>query len=122
VALAPGVWFAAPALFCFGGAIGAMDVAMNSNAVAVERHLGRAVMSSSHGFWSLGGFAGGGLGGTLIQAYGYLPHALFATSACWRQSAWRCAWCLCRCPTTIRRLARLRNSAVLNCRVIRRSI
>ena len=39
---------------------GSMDVAMNANAVVVEQKLSRAVMSSSHGFWSLGGFAGGG--------------------------------------------------------------
>ena len=47
---------------------------MNANAVAVERRLGRAVMSSSHGFWSLGGFAGGGVGGVAIQHLGYLVH------------------------------------------------
>lgn len=80
VALAPNVPLAAVALFLFGGSIGAMDVAMNSNAVAVEQTLGKAVMSSSHGFWSLGGFAGGGLGGLLIQSYGYLPHAIFVTA------------------------------------------
>ena len=76
VVAAPSLTLAALALFVFGGSIGAMDVAMNSNAVVVERRLSKAVMSSSHGFWSLGGFAGGGLGGTVIQAYGYLPHAL----------------------------------------------
>lgn len=78
VALAPTVWFAAPALVYFGATIGAMDVTMNSSAVAVERQLGKAIMSSSHGFWSLGGFAGGGLGGLLIQSFGHLPHALIA--------------------------------------------
>lgn len=78
VALAPSVWLAAPALIYFGATIGAMDVSMNSNAVAVERALGKAVMSSSHGFWSLGGFAGGGLGGLFIQNFGYLSHATFA--------------------------------------------
>jgi predicted MFS family arabinose efflux permease len=81
VALAPNVWLAAPALFYFGGTIGAMDVSMNSNAVVVERRLGRAVMSSSHGFWSLGGFVGGGLGGLLIQNFGHLSHAVLATIA-----------------------------------------
>src|SRR5690606_9951295 len=59
-----------------GGTIGAMDVAMNTNAVAVEKRLGRAVMSSSHGFWSLGGFFGGGLGGVVIQSFGHLAHAM----------------------------------------------
>lgn len=75
VVLAPNVPIAAAAMLVFGGSIGAMDVAMNANAVAVEKKLFRAVMSSSHGFWSLGGFAGGGVGGFAIQHYGHLPHA-----------------------------------------------
>lgn len=91
VALAPTPWIAAPALIYFGATIGAMDVAMNSNAVAVERALGSAIMSSSHGFWSLGGFAGGGLGGLLIQNFGHLNHAMFATivAAIIVAAAWR---------------------------------
>ena len=75
VALAPNVPIAAIAMYLFGGMIGAMDVSMNANAVSVEKKLGRAIMSSSHGFWSLGGFVGGGLGGIAIQNYGHLPHA-----------------------------------------------
>jgi len=75
VALASDVWVAAIALTLFGGAIGGMDVAMNANVVAVEKQLRRAIMSSSHGFWSLGGFAGGGLGGIAIQTLGPLTHA-----------------------------------------------
>lgn len=80
VVLAGNVPVAAVAMFLFGGLIGGMDVAMNANAVAVEQRLGRAVMSSSHGFWSLGGFAGGALGGLLISRYGYLAHAAVATA------------------------------------------
>ena len=76
VALAPGVPTAAIAMVLFGGVVGGMDVAMNANAVAVERRLGRAIMSSSHGFWSLGGFAGGAAGGIVIQTVGHLGHAL----------------------------------------------
>jgi MFS family permease len=79
VALAPNVWLAALALYFFGAMIGSMDVAMNANAVVVEQKLSRAIMSSSHGFWSLGGFAGGGLGGIVIQYFGHLPHALLVT-------------------------------------------
>jgi len=75
VALAPNIPTAAIAMYIFGGTIGAMDVAMNANAVTVEKKLGRAIMSSSHGFWSLGGFFGGGLGGIAIQNWGHLPHA-----------------------------------------------
>jgi len=80
VALAPNVPLAAIAMLVFGGSIGGMDVAMNSNAVVVERRLSRAIMSSSHGFWSLGGFAGGALGGYSIQNYGYLAHAVVVTA------------------------------------------
>ncbi|MER8480088.1 MFS transporter [Mesorhizobium sp. M1163] len=80
VALAPNVPLAAIAMFIFGGSIGGMDVAMNANAVAVERRLSRAIMSSSHGFWSLGGFTGGALGGFAIQNYGHLAHATMVTA------------------------------------------
>ena len=80
VALAPSVPFAAVAMFLFGGMIGGMDVAMNANAVTVEKKLSRAIMSSSHGFWSLGGFVGGGLGGIAIQNYGHLAHAAMVTA------------------------------------------
>jgi predicted MFS family arabinose efflux permease len=61
--LAPSPWIALPFLFLFGAFGGCMDVAVNANAITVERHMGRAIMSSSHGFWSLGGFIGGALGG-----------------------------------------------------------
>ncbi|MGF7006367.1 MFS transporter [Aminobacter sp. BE322] len=81
VALAPNVWLAAATMFIFGGSIGAMDVAMNANAVAVEKKLSRAIMSSSHGFWSLGGFVGGALGGIVIQNFGHLVHAGMVTAA-----------------------------------------
>src|SRR5690606_27876299 len=81
VALAPGIATAALALLVFGGLVGGMDVAMNANAVAVERRLKKAVMSSSHGFWSLGGFVGGGLGGLVIAGHGHLAHAGLVTLA-----------------------------------------
>jgi len=81
VVSAKAVPMAAIAMFFFGGVVGAMDVAMNSNAVAVEKKLSRAIMSSSHGFWSLGGFVGGGLGGLVIQNFGAFSHALGVTVA-----------------------------------------
>jgi MFS family permease len=61
-----------------GGFGGSMDVAMNANAVEVEKRLDRAIMSSSHGFWSLGGFAGGLAGGPVIQQLGPEWHAIAA--------------------------------------------
>jgi len=73
--LAPNVPLATAALFFMGAVLGGMDVSMNANAVTVERRLMRPVMSSTHGFWSLGGFVGGGAGGFIIQAFGQLAHA-----------------------------------------------
>jgi fucose permease len=43
---------------------------MNAQAVEVERRLHRAIMSSSHGFWSLGGFFGGAAGSFIIARLG----------------------------------------------------
>ncbi|WP_245224283.1 MFS transporter [Rhizobium halophytocola] len=68
------------ALFLFGGLTGAMDVAMNANAVEVERSMAKSIMSSCHAFWSLGGLIGAGLGGYLIATLGVVLHALIATA------------------------------------------
>ena len=73
------VWAGVIAVFLFGGLTGAMDVAMNANAVAVERDMRRAIMSSCHAFWSLGGLIGAGLGGYLITAIGVQGHAIALT-------------------------------------------
>lgn len=76
VVLAPELWLVAPAMALMGALLGTMDVSMNANAVEVERRLGRAIMSSSHGFWSLGGFAGGAIGGLALAQYGAVAQAL----------------------------------------------
>ncbi|MCX8999269.1 MFS transporter [Rhizobiaceae bacterium BDR2-2] len=81
VTVAPERIGAAVAMFLFGGFIGAMDVAMNANAVTVEKTMRRAIMSSCHAFWSLGGLIGAALGGYLIEALGIRGHAVFATVA-----------------------------------------
>ncbi|WP_445151778.1 MFS transporter [Baekduia sp. Peel2402] len=46
------------ALLVFGALAGAADVAMNTQAVALEERAGRPLMSGLHGAWSLGGMAG----------------------------------------------------------------
>jgi fucose permease len=46
------------ALAIFGGAVGAVDVSANIQAIIVERESGRSLMSGFHGFYSLGGIAG----------------------------------------------------------------
>ncbi|CAN7475999.1 MFS transporter [Rhizobium rhizogenes] len=77
--LVESVWTAAIAIFLFGGFIGAMDVAMNANAVSVEKSMRRAIMSSCHAFWSLGGLLGAAIGGFLISHLGFLGHAEVVT-------------------------------------------
>src|SRR5690606_2702754 len=56
------------ALFLFGASIGAMDVAMNEQAIRVQRLYGRHIMSSFHGFFSVGGLLGALGLGALIKA------------------------------------------------------
>lgn len=79
MSLAPTLWSVAAVVVLFGGTIGGMDVAMNANAVAVERARRRAIMSSCHGFWSLGGVAGAGLGGIGITLLGEIGHSVLLT-------------------------------------------
>ena len=58
--LAPSPWLLAGFLLIFGAANGAADVAMNAHGIAVEKQLGRSIMSSLHAGWSFGGLAGAG--------------------------------------------------------------
>ena len=76
VILAPDMLSATLAIFIFGGFIAAMDVAMNAFAVDVERQLSKPVMSSCHGFWSLGGLTGAISGGYIIQSYNSASQAM----------------------------------------------
>ena len=80
LSLAPNIWTGAIAIFLFGGLTGAMDIAMNANAVEVERSMRRAIMSSCHAFWSLGAFLGATTGGYLIETIGVLGHAGLLTA------------------------------------------
>lgn len=74
VTLSPNVPVTACAMVIFGSLVGCTDVAMNAATVTVERRLLRSVMSSMHGFWSLGGFVGGGLGGFTLLSFGAVWH------------------------------------------------
>lgn len=54
-------------LFFFGSTTGFMDIAMNAQAVEVERRRGRSIMSSFHAVFSMGGLIGAGLSSLLIE-------------------------------------------------------
>ena len=79
ITLAPNVWTAGVAVFLFGGFAGAMDVAMNANAVEVEKSMRKANMSSCHAFWSLGALLGSSASGYMIDTLGPIPHAIIIT-------------------------------------------
>ncbi len=70
VVFSPNLWVLALFMAVFGAMAGCMDVAMNAQAVEIERKLDQAIMSSSHGFWSLGGFFGGSAGSFVIAYWG----------------------------------------------------
>lgn len=60
LAFADSVPLLAVALALFGASIGTVDVAMNIQAVMVEKDSGRSMMSGFHGLFSLGGILGAG--------------------------------------------------------------
>ncbi|MEJ7843601.1 MAG: MFS transporter [Rubrobacter sp.] len=77
LALAPNVPALALALVFVGASNGALDVSMNSHAVAVEGRYGRRIMSSFHASFSFGALAGSVLGGGVAYlGIDVLPHFL----------------------------------------------
>jgi MFS family permease len=56
------------ALFAWGAFQGALDVSMNTQAVTVELADGRPLMSGFHASWSIGAFAGAGIGALGVAA------------------------------------------------------
>ncbi|TIT71619.1 MAG: MFS transporter, partial [Mesorhizobium sp.] len=65
-------------LLVLGMAGNSMDVAMNAQAVEAERSSDKALMSSFHAMWSLGGLTGAVLGGLLVKNAGSSFGALIA--------------------------------------------
>jgi MFS family permease len=54
----------------FGAAKGALDISVNAQAMAVEKHYGRSSMSFLQGCWSAGGLLGAGVAGLMLQHRG----------------------------------------------------
>lgn len=79
-ALAPGLLWLIPAVAVIGASNGALDVSMNSQAVAVEKRYPRQIMSSFHAAFSFGGLAGAVVGG-LIASAGVQPLTHFSVIA-----------------------------------------
>jgi MFS family permease len=54
------------ALVLWGAFQGALEVAMNTQAIAIERKSRRPLMSGLHGGWSIGAFTGAGIGALAV--------------------------------------------------------
>jgi predicted MFS family arabinose efflux permease len=81
LAISPGITGMAINLLIFGMMLGGTDVAMNMQAVVVEKASGRAMMSGFHGFYSLGGIFGAVVMSALLW-FGLSPfHALLGLTA-----------------------------------------
>ncbi|MEO8413423.1 MAG: MFS transporter [Ginsengibacter sp.] len=65
------------ALFLFGIASNLVNIAMNTQAVGVEKLYGRSVMASFHGLWSLAVFSGA-LTGAFFVSNGFPPFIHFS--------------------------------------------
>ena len=90
VAIADGRFALALALGAFGAGVGLIDVAINIQAVTVEKAGGRSMMSGFHGFFSIGGIAGAGgvsallwLGASPLAAALGVVALILATLAIW---------------------------------------
>ena len=68
------------ALVAWGASTSALDVAMNAQGATIEQRLGRPVMSSLHGFWSLGNMSGAAVGALLAGAGVAVPLHLAAAA------------------------------------------
>jgi fucose permease len=77
--LAPSVPLLSASLVVFGALNATLDVSMNAQAVVVEQRYRRAIMSSFHGLFSLGGLVGAALaGGTMALGAGDVGHVVGA--------------------------------------------
>jgi len=68
--------------FAFGAVMGVLDVAMNTQGLAVEQQSSRPLMSGLHGAYSVGGLIGALLGGVLVDLFGLIVQALIISLLC----------------------------------------
>lgn len=66
IGLAPNLWVIAPVLMIFGMLGNIMNISLNTQALGFENQLGKSILASFHGVWSMAGFTGAGLGAGMI--------------------------------------------------------
>jgi MFS family permease len=66
IGLAPSPWVIVPVLMIFGMLGNIMNISLNTQALGLEDQLGKSILASFHGLWSMAGFTGAGLGAGMI--------------------------------------------------------
>lgn len=86
--IAPSWPWAALGLALLGLTSGLMDVAMNAHGIEVEHALGRPIIGSLHGLFSVGGLAGAGIGGLVAERLSPALHLTTAGLVCVAAAWW----------------------------------
>ena len=66
IGLANATWMIVPVLVLFGMLGNIMNISLNTQALGLESQMGKSILASFHGLWSMAGFTGAGLGAGLI--------------------------------------------------------
>jgi MFS family permease len=66
IGLSTSTWMLLPVLVCYGMLGNVMNISLNTQGLTLEDQMGKSILSSFHGLWSLAGFSGAGLGAGLI--------------------------------------------------------
>ncbi|WP_220399455.1 MFS transporter [Galbibacter sp. BG1] len=91
--IAPSYFLLAGALFIVGVTSGLTDIVMNTLVSEVEKENKVNIMSASHGFFSLGGVIGAGIG-SFLKLYFEIPalHMLFIIGVIFFTNIWLYKW------------------------------
>jgi MFS family permease len=66
IGIAPSIWLLVPVLVSFGILGNIMNISLNTQALGLEDQLGKSILASFHGLWSMAGFTGAGIGAGMI--------------------------------------------------------
>ena len=76
IGLSPNTYLLVPVLILFGMLGNIMNISLNTQALDLEDQMGKSILASFHGLWSMAGFTGAGLGAGLIF-FSFTPAAHF---------------------------------------------
>jgi MFS family permease len=80
IGLAPSTWAVVPVLVVFGMLGNIMNISLNTQALGLEDQMGKSILASFHGLWSMAGFTGAGFGaGMILLSISPAGHYSFVT-------------------------------------------